>query len=80
MSSRDRRLAETKYSNHKSATETAREREKGRSRVPDDAGGSVVDKLRSFDVSNPQRIEPDSASADRARQHKRDLPPIGGGN
>lgn len=79
MSKRDERLA-AKYAaqGKKSATETAREKSQSRSRVPDNAGDSVLDQLRSFSYADPKPVGRDQASVDRAAAHKRRLPPLGG--
>lgn len=76
MTSRDQRLAQTKYAGQKSASQAAAE--KTSSRVPSDAGGSVLDQLRAFNKDDPKPVERDAASVARAAAHKRNLPPIGG--
>lgn len=76
--SRDSELARTKYAGKKSATQKAKEKEQGRSRVPADAGGSVIDQLRAFNKDAPAAIPRDEASRSRARAHNSSLPPIGG--
>jgi hypothetical protein len=77
MSARDERLAK-RYAaeGKKSATETAREKQERRSRVPDDAGGSVVDQLRNFNVKDPVAIPLSDESRARAQAHNRSLPPL----
>ena len=77
MSSRDRRLAETKYADQKSATERNREKAETKGRVPADAGGSVIDALKRFDPQNPVAIPRDRDSIERAAAYKASLPPLG---
>lgn len=77
MSSRDRRLAETKYAAQQSATDRAREKAESKGRVPDDAGGSVIDALKRFDPQNPVAIERSKESIERATAYKNSLPPLG---
>lgn len=78
MSSRDRRLAETKYKGRTSASSEAKAKKEARSRVPADAGGSVLDQLKNFSYAEPKPVQRDRASFDRAAAHKRNLPPLGG--
>lgn len=77
MSKRDERLA-VKYAaqGKKSASETAREKQQSRSRVPDNAGGPVVDKLRAFNVKDPVAIPLSEESRGRAASYRKNLPPL----
>mgnify|MGYP001589379126 CR=1 FL=1 len=68
MSSRDRRLAETKYAGRKSASESASEKSRGKTQVSEDPMAAM---RRA--VSAPRSQE----SIDRAHAHQRGLPPLG---
>jgi hypothetical protein len=77
MSKRDERLA-ARYAakGMESATETARKKTEGRSRVPDDAGGPVIDKLRAFNWQDPVAIPLSDESRGRAAAYRKNLPPL----
>lgn len=77
MTSRDQRLAE-KYAakGKQSASEKNEERENRRSRVPDDAGGSVLDQIRSFDKNNPVAPRRSEESRRNAQAHKNSIGPL----
>lgn len=68
MSSRDRRLAETKYAGRKSASESASEKSRGRTQVSEDPMAAMRRAIAA-----PRTQE----SVDRARTHQRNLPPLG---
>lgn len=69
MTSRDQRLAQTKYADRKSATATARE--KAMRRAPAVAEDPMNGMRRA--LAQPRSQE----SVDRARRHQRSLPPLG---
>ncbi len=77
MTSRDQRLA-AKYAakGKQSASERNEERENRRSRVPDDAGGSVLDHLRSFNKDNPVAPPRSEESRRNAKAHKGSIGPL----
>jgi hypothetical protein len=66
MSSRDRRLAQTKYAGKKSASEKAAE--KSRAKTAEDPM-TVMRRV----IAEPRSEE----SVQRARRHNRSLPPLG---
>ena len=78
MSTRRTERLAAKYAaqGKKSATETAREKQQGRSRVPDNAGGSVLDHLRSFNKDKPVTPERSEESRRNAAAHKQSLGPL----
>lgn len=69
MTSRDQRLAQTKYAGRKSATQTARE--KTTRKAPAVADDPMEGMRRA--LAEPRSQE----SVNRARRHQRILPPLG---